>query len=251
MSDDRGFFIRNRKKVWAFTGFLVVLGSFAGAYFLGLVPDLGFLVSPVLLAFYGVSAVIMVLGYVVYQYKTGDVSFTGSGGGAKVEDQLTKQDAKDLVEWDLYNRERPIMVGDEIRCNVKPVSNKQEGTAIRVFEWVFEGWNSGEVYCYQMSLDQEVEFDPEWIEMRTPENIERLDKAVREIINPALERKSYVDDWSERLQENREEIGQAVRDRNVVEYLDDEGNVQKREKKNVVTMQQGGNQAPEPDKEDN
>lgn len=247
--DSQGFFVRHRAKVWALTGVSILVFLVAMGIYYFKIPGLGFLVKPVMLMFYGVSGILLAGGYVVYRNKSGTTWKRNSSPDPK--EQLSKQDAKELAEWDLFNRDDPIFVGDEIRCNVKPVTNKQEGTAIRVFEWEFKARHRSETYCYQLSLDQEIEYDPEWIKHTTEENMEYLDHAVREIQNPALERKSHVDNWTERLQENREEIGQAVRNRNIVEHLDEEGNVKRREKKQVQTVQIQDGKPPEPNKSNN
>lgn len=240
MSDDdsTGVFKKHRGKIWGAIGLVTLISIIGGLVFFDMVPGLGFLASPVSLAFYGISAFVAVTSYGAYKFKQGDILSGGAiGGSTSVDKQLTKSEAKELAQWDLFNRDDPIRVGDEIRCNVKPVTNREEGTSTRVFEWEFEGLRERETYCYQMSLDQEIHFEFEWIEYMTPENIEKLESAVRSINNPSLERKSYADDWSERLKQNREEIGQVVRDSNVTEYLDDEGNVKKREKKQVTVNQ--------------
>lgn len=234
-----GFLRRNRKKFWAGIAVLTFISVVILLSSAGWIPSLGFLVSPALMAFYGISFILVIMVYGVYRFGGGDY-MPQLGGGASVENQLSKYEAKELMQWILFSEDHPIIPGRTIKRGVKPVRSRDDdaGTSARIFQWIFSVRGGGDVYCALMSLDQNIEFESEWVERMTPEDVESLNSAMRQVNEYQIVEKRSGEDmegFEERIKEETEDLGQSVRNRRVIEKMED-GEVVQREEREVIPV---------------
>jgi hypothetical protein len=234
---NRGLFRRHWKAVALVTGtsmvsMVAMLFAAIGWYDPSI---LGVLLSPVMLIVWIFAGLTLLLGAVAYIYTdTGSVTTFIRRSSPDATDQLSAYDARKLAEWVVYHEEH-VLVGSTDDSGVVPVTTPDEGVTTRIFEWRFTEKHSTNTYVFLIDIEQQVPFDPEWVTDRTPTAHEQMDTAVRSLQNTRLLKNPTEDD----IDDAREALGNSVRNQEIVEELDEDGNVTKQIKRDRTVRTHG------------
>ena len=213
------FFMRNRRKVWAFTAlsvFLVVIGWIDVTYEIGI---LGIVLHPVALGLYFFSLLVILGVYAFRKFSSSSMpDFDGEDEGIT---ELSTFECEELAKEYLFREDEPVIVNGFDRKKTIPVTDEQSHEAeVEIFEYVFDDKFSGCKMSVQFPVSQDIVLDREWFEVRSPEFERNIREAVRSMENVVVENLSYSNkDQEELLKNNRQELGEAiVREKRVVQY---------------------------------
>lgn len=232
--EDHGFFRRHWKALAAVTGVSTVITVGAVFAVLGWYDPsiLSVLLSWPMLILGTFAGLTLLAGFIVYWYTDTDsvTTFIRRTTG-DTTNQLTAYEAEKLAEWIVYHQ-YDILVGETIDSGVVPVTTADEGVTTRIFEWEFSEKNSADDYVYLIDLEQPVEFDPDWVEERTPDHEAKANTAMRHVYNTRLLTNPDRDD----ITDARESLGNSVRRQEIVEKIDEDGQTTERIKRDRTVI---------------
>lgn len=171
---------------------------------------LAVLFNPVVLGIFGFGIVLAFIIYLIRSFSGGS-SFGFSGEEDKIR-ELSLRECEELAKEYLFREDRPII---PIKAETKeaiPVTDEQTHEAdVEVFTYVFTDKLSRERFSIHFPVSQSIDFDIGWTDLRTPEDLDNIRDAVRDLENVSI---NNLDDSSkdeeELIKEKRQELGEVI-----------------------------------------